>query len=214
MLLNSNIYANGAPIKETAFKSLQTLNELGGDLSPFFLYITDKDNAIENPAKMLFFGNICNFLEEEERPDCELSLSQTLKIGFFNVKDQIFKKLLQQYDAFLDDPTVTDDNLIELFKLNDDYKEYTFRIVLNFNIYEEDFLDDILNSATNLQEIILIVYLLLIIALVAYFWVALIMKLSSEVWRTTRMINMIPLDVVNNIPSIKKFLKGLIRKAA
>jgi len=215
MMVSQYITVNGINIKTAAFDSLKRLDGLGDDLKEFLLFITDADNKIEDPAKQLYNQNACLSLNKRDKiAACEASLHQALKLGFFNLKDQIFKMAVDQYDNFIANPYPTDEDYITMFQMNDDYKEYAYKIISDFNNYEEGYLQDILGNATNLQEIILIVYLLVVVLLVLYFWVAFILKLNSEVWRTTRMITMIPLDIVNNIPSIKRFLKNLIRKAS
>jgi len=215
MMVSQYINVNGMNIKAAAYRSLETLDGLGDDLKEFLLFITDADNAIENPAKKLYNQNACTSLRNAtEVTACEASLNQALKLGFFNLKDQIFKMTVDQYDRFLANQAVTDDDYITMFQMNDDFKEFAYKIISDFNIYEEDYLQQILSSATNLQEIVLIIYILVVVLLVIYFWLAFILKLNAEVWRTTRMITMIPLDIVNNIPSIKRFLKNLIRKSS
>jgi len=215
MMVSQYITVNGINIKKAAYDSLKRLDGLGDDLKEFLLFITDADNEIEDPAKKLYNQNACTSLTKADRiAACEASLNQALKLGFFNLKDQIFKMTVDQYDNFIANPNPSDEDYITMFQMNDDYKEFAYKIISDFNNYEEAYLQDILGNATNLQEIILIVYLLVVVLLVLYFWVAFILKLNSEVWRTTRMITMIPLDIVNNIPSIKRFLKNLIRKAS
>jgi len=215
MMVSQYITVNGINIKKAAYDSLKRLDGLGDDLKEFLLFITDADNEIEDPAKKLYNQNACTSLTKADRiAACEASLNQALKLGFFNLKDQIFKMTVDQYDNFIANPNPSDEDYITMFQMNDDYKEFAYKIISDFNNYEEVYLQDILGNATNLQEIILIVYLLVVVLLVLYFWVAFILKLNSEVWRTTRMITMIPLDIVNNIPSIKRFLKNLIRKAS
>lgn len=215
MMVSSFISVNEMNIKTAAHQSLRELDGLGDNLKEFLLFITDKDNEIENPAKKLYNQNACTILTDlTEVAACEQSLNQALRLGFFNLKDQIFKMTVQQYDDFIADPTVTDDDYITMFQMNDDFKQFAYKIISNFNLYEEGYLQEILSRATNLQEIILIVYILVVILLVIYFWLAFILKLNAEVWRTTRMITMIPLDIVNNIPNIKRFLKNLIRKSS
>jgi hypothetical protein len=59
----------------------------------------------------------------------------------------------------------------------------------------------------------MVIFLLLVAVVIIFFWLPSLSRLNSEVWRTTRMINMIPLDIVNNIPKIKRYLKFLIRRA-
>jgi hypothetical protein len=215
MMVSPYISVNGINIKTAAYQALEELDGLGDNLKDFLLFITDKDNEIENPAKKLYNQNACTILTNStEVTACEDSLNQALRLGFFNLKDQIFKMTVQQYDDFVSDSSATDDDYITMFQTNDDYKEFAYKIISEFNIYEESYLQKILSRATNLQEIILIVYILVVIILVIYFWLAFILKLNAEVWRTTRMITMIPLDIVNNIPSIKRFLKNLIRKSS
>jgi len=211
-MVSQYISVNGINIRKAAYQSLQQLNRLGDDLNEFMLFITDEDNGIENPAKRLYSQNACTFLRSKnETAACEASLHQALKLGFFNLKDQVFKMTVQQYDEFLADSASRDDNYITMFRINDDYKQFAYKIISDFNVYEEDYLQEILSDATNLQRILLIVYLLLVCTLACCFWLAFILKLNIEVRRTTRMITMIPLDIVNNIPNIKKFLKNLIR---
>lgn len=215
MMVSPYIYVNKVNIKTAAYQALEELDGLGDNLKDFLLFITDKDNEIEEPAKQLYNQDACKRLTNNtEVSACQASLNQALQLGFFNLKDQIFKMTVQQYDDFVSDSSATDDDYITMFQMNDDYKEFAYEIISEFNTYEESYLQKILSKATNLQEIILIVYILVVIILVIYFWLAFILKLNAEVWRTTRMITMIPLDIVNNIPSIKRFLKNLIRKSS
>ena len=215
MMVSPYISVNGVNIKTAAYQALQELDGLGDNLKDFLLFITDKDNEIEDPAKKLYNQNACTILTNSTQVTaCEESLNQALRLGFFNLKDQIFKITVQQYDDFISDSAASDNDYITMFQMNDEYKVYAYNIISDFNLYEESYLQKILSKATNLQEIILIVYILIVIILVIYFWLAFILKLNAEVWRTTRMITMIPLDIVNNIPSIKRFLKNLIRKSS
>jgi len=120
---------------------------------------------------------------------------------------------MEKYNAFITSSyTSSTTEYIELLNLNDDFKDYTLKILDQFNLNEEKYLKAILNDAVSLQEIILIVYLIIIIGLILLFWLPYVSRMNAEIWRTTRMINMIPLEIVNNIPSIKRFLKYLIRR--
>jgi len=212
MIVSQYISVNGINIKTAALQSLQQLNHLGDDLGEFILFITDTDNPIENPAKKLYNQNACTSLSNITKISaCEASMNQALRLGILNLKNQIFKVTVQQYDKFLVNPTQNDEDYITMLRMNDDYKEFAYKIISDFNIYEEGYLQEILSDARSLQKIFLIVYLIMVGILVCYFWLAFILKLNAEVRRTTRMITMIPLDIVNNIPSIKRFLKNIIR---
>jgi len=210
---NMTFPIEGKPALQAGLDSLTELNNLGNNLGDFFLYVIYKNNALENEVTTLFFGNACEFINETIRPDCETSLSQALKLGIFNLKEQVFKLLMEKYNAFITSSyTSSTTEYIELLNLNDDFKDYTLKILDQFNLNEEKYLKAILNDAVSLQEIILIVYLIIIIGLILLFWLPYVSRMNAEIWRTTRMINMIPLEIVNNIPSIKRFLKYLIRR--
>jgi len=215
MLISEYISVNGMNIKTAAFQALEELNTLGDDLRDFFLFMTTLDNSMKDSTKQFYKQNAClGLTNTTEIAACETSLNQALKIGFFNLRDEIFKMVVNQYDTFMVDHNPSDQDYITLFEINDDYNRFAYNIVLNFNTKEEVYLEEILSKASSLQEIIVIVYLLVIILLAVYFWLAFILKLDTEIWRTTRMITMIPLDVVNNIPNIKNFLKYIIRKSS
>jgi len=215
MLVTPNLILNGMNIETGAYQSLQDLDALGDDLRDFFLYLTSLDNTLKDNSKQFYNQNAClQLTNQTEISPCETSLNQALTLGFLNLRDEIFKLVVQAYDSYQADPNPTDDDYITLFEINDSYNRFAYNILLNFNLNEEDYLENILSNASSLQEIIIIVYLLVIILLAVYFWIAFILKLDTEIWRTTRMITMIPLDVVNNIPNIKNFLKNIIRKSS
>lgn len=210
MRVDSDFQITDQDAKSASYSSLLTLNNLGNDLGDFFLFVIYTNNQLEGEVTKLFFGNACEFVTGNQT-DCEESLSRALKLGIFNLKEQVLKILMQEYSSFIQTNATTTDDYISLMHLNDEFKQYTFNILQQFNVVEEAYLKEILDNAANLQEILLIVYLVVITIAIVLFWMPFLSRLNAEVWRTTRMINMIPLDVVNYIPSIKRFLKSLIR---
>jgi len=216
MRIDNTYVINGETAQDAALNAIQTLNDLGKELSDFFLYVIKSDNTFENSVTQLYFGEACLdwISDEAEITACQESLNQALKLGLFNLKEQIFKLLRLDYDDYLNTGTTTTDQLINLFVINDELKKWGLTVLDSFNSYQETYMGDLISNATNLQEILLVIYIFLITGMVIFFWLPYLAKLKAEVWRTTKMINMIPLDVVNNIPAIKRFLKDLIRKSA
>jgi len=213
MMISQYLNVNGENIKDAALDSLEDLNKVGDGLEDFFLYIAESNKSIKDSVKIFYNQNACLGLTDQNFiDDCESGLNQALKMGFFNLRNEIFKSLSDQYDRFQVDSG--DVNFITMFEISDYYNGFADQIVSNFNSVEEEYLKDILSQASYVQEIILIVYLLVIILLAVYFWLGFIIKLEVEIWKTTRMITMIPLNVVNNIPNIKKFLKNVIRTSS
>ena len=190
--------------------SLKDLNMLGNNLGNFFLYVISENNDLEKQVTKLFFGNACEFIPINVA-ECQQSLSQSLRLGIFNLKEQIFKILMEEYTSFTNTSTTTTAQYSELMEVNDEFKDHTYRILHRFGVIEEGFLSSILSDATSLQEILLIVYLISLTFGILLFWLPHVSMLNAEVWRTMRMINMIPVEVLSKVTSITKFLKNLTR---
>ena len=212
MRVDSDFNIDGTPALTVAYDSLVSFNKLGNNLGSFFIYVIKKNNELETDLTQLFFGNACHFTNNNITA-CELSLSRALKLGIINLKEQIFKILMEEYTMFINTNATTTDEYVKLLSVNDEFKLYAYNILQRFNLNEEIFLDSILSDATSTQEIVLIVYLIVVTLGVLVYWLPYVSSLNAEVWRTMRMINMIPSAVIDKIPSIKNFLKNLIRQS-
>jgi len=61
------------------------------------------------------------------------------------------------------------------------------------------------------MQIGLAVYLVLASIVFLFIWLPEISRLNAEIWRTSRMITMIPLEIINKTTQIKMYLRKIVR---
>ncbi|CAK82689.1 unnamed protein product (macronuclear) [Paramecium tetraurelia] len=96
----------------------------------------------------------------------------------------------------------------EARQMQDNYHRGTFRYLVKKMI--EGIQQDMENSKTQLLAFFIVFEVLLFII---YFilWLPLVVKMTKDIWRTRLMIMMIPLRVIQNIRSIKAYIKDNIQ---
>lgn len=92
--------------------------------------------------------------------------------------------------------------------MQDSYHRGTFRYLVNKMIQAISL--DMDSSKTQLLAIFIVFEVLLFII---YFilWLPLVVKMTKDIWRTRAMIMMIPLRVIQNIRSIKLYIRENIQ---
>jgi len=61
-----------------------------------------------------------------------------------------------------------------------------------------------LNTYLNYQKIIYAIFIILMVAIYFFIWVPYLGNLSVKLWRTKGMLNMIPMEIIKESPSLKE----------
>jgi hypothetical protein len=73
--------------------------------------------------------------------------------------------------------------------------------------YEHDMIQTNILSTQNIQLLLLIIFILVIIFFFVGFWVPFLNSLNIQINQTIEMLNMIPINVIKENKSIRRFVK-------
>ncbi|KAM3133248.1 hypothetical protein pb186bvf_014676 [Paramecium bursaria] len=83
------------------------------------------------------------------------------------------------------------------------------QILLDF---ESNFIYSSLSGALNIQFIVVIIFICLLIVVYLLVWVPFLIELNTRINQNIEMLNMIPLDMIKQIKSLRRFIKNLIKQ--
>jgi hypothetical protein len=93
---------------------------------------------------------------------------------------------------------------IEINTMQEIYIKDSFRTLMTS--FRQSIKDQFSNQIT-IRLIVFIVFLVLIISIYIFIWQTLVRSIINDIWRTKSMLNMIPLNVIAKIKSIRLYLK-------
>jgi len=93
---------------------------------------------------------------------------------------------------------------IEINDMQDIYIKLSFRLLMSeFKLSLKEKFD----NALTLRLVVFILFIVLVICIYLFAWQTLVSKITTDIWRTKSMLNMIPLNVIAKIKSIRLYLK-------
>jgi len=195
-----------------AYNDILNVNNAGTDLQDFYPFTLQNNDEFTEQFIQLFFGNACQFLplENVTSQTCNQSFNSTMQFGVINAKEEIFETLRENYVAYATNGSSINMQ-VSYYELDDDIQNFLIPIIENFLSYEQDFLSVYNQQKQQLETIFFALYLLIICLGSLVLWFPYVATLNKEISRTTRMINMIPIEVVKQTFAIKKYLKDLVR---
>jgi len=93
---------------------------------------------------------------------------------------------------------------IEINTMQDIYIKDSFRTLMT--AFRQSIKDSFSNQIT-IRLIVFIVFLVLLMSIYIFIWQTLVRNIINDIWRTKSMLNMIPLNVIAKIKSIRLYLK-------
>jgi len=93
---------------------------------------------------------------------------------------------------------------LEINTMQDIYIKDSFRTLMT--AFRQSIKDSFSNQIT-IRLIVFIVFLVLLMSIYIFIWQTLVRNIINDIWRTKSMLNMIPLNVIAKIKSIRLYLK-------
>jgi len=93
---------------------------------------------------------------------------------------------------------------IEINSMQDVYIKKSFRMLM---AQFKSSLKEKFDNALTLRLVVFILFIVAILCIYLFAWQTLVSKITTDIWRTKSMLNMIPLNVIAKIKSIRLYLK-------
>ena len=179
-------------------------------------------SPIDNYYKKLYYSDVFEVIEREkfDKNLSEKNIS-VLKYGMVNLNiyliEQIIKynSFLKKFDNMNNENKFQKKEILNFVKENDDF---TLMLTLVSNTFYKKFLKDIrLKSVDNVEVYInfLFLFLFFIIIILSLIFLFVIFpkanKLQKQIIVTIQLLNMIPIEVISEINSIRDYLNKLSR---
>jgi len=93
---------------------------------------------------------------------------------------------------------------IEINSMQDLYIKQSFRMLMS---QFKSSLKEKFDNALTIRLVVFIIFIVAILCIYLFAWQTLVSKITNDIWRTKSMLNMIPLNVIAKIKSIRLYLK-------
>jgi len=93
---------------------------------------------------------------------------------------------------------------VEINSMQDRYIKQSFRMLMS---QFKSSLKEKFDNALTIRLVVFIIFIVAILCIYLFAWQTLVSKITNDIWRTKSMLNMIPLNVIAKIKSIRLYLK-------
>ncbi|CAD8156622.1 unnamed protein product [Paramecium pentaurelia] len=200
-LINSTSY-------QSAFDDIQTFT--GNQLSSvdFASALLNQLPTLRDMYFGIYYGDICNELGLTRSDTCYTIIEGNLELGIFNVEQyylQYFRHQLSinQKGQLAYDPYI--------YQIDQSMYNYVRKAVDQVQSYQLSMMTNQMDETLNIQLILVIIFILVLLLIFVIYWLPFLTSINSQINQNIQMLNMIPIDVIKDNKTIRRFLKNIIK---
>ncbi|CAD8148889.1 unnamed protein product [Paramecium pentaurelia] len=214
MMLDYTIQIKGIPVSEYAINNLTIFTGNAEKMSSFNFDILSELQTFRDKYINIYYGNLCEqIMKTAEMDQCQQIINSNLQLGMYNTESYFLEYFRINIQNFYQN--ITQNSLLlnatQFFEIDRSLYNYVYDAITNIITYERDLISSGMDNIQNIQLILLIIFIVLLVSIFLFVWIPFLNGLNTQINQTIEMLNMIPLEVVKENKSIRRFVKSLIK---